>query len=94
VDDVDPAVALHHGRHELLDRLLARRVEELGGRDAVADQLRRLLRAVQTQVGDDDLRALARQRQRGLAPDARRAAGDERDLAFHSAHDAPLLLGA
>ena len=45
---------------------------------------RRLLGALQIEVGDTDVRALLRERERAGAPDAAATARDERDLPFET----------
>src|SRR2546423_1683073 len=76
--------AMHEERDaaEAPDRLLGEPPRAFGGREIAAD-IGRL------DVGAEHLRALLGERLRHAAPDAARAAGDERPLAFQELHLSP-----
>ena len=89
VEHVDPAVAPCRLR---VHALHARRVAHVGlVEEALAAFRRRLLAGLATDVRDANLRALRREQDRGLAPDAARGARDDGDLAVEPAHQASVL---
>ena len=83
VEDVDVVVDGEDRLRELLDRVRVGYVERvrLRGAAAVLDLARHVPRAPLVDVRHVDLRAVARERQRGRTPDPRARARDDRDPA-------------
>src|SRR5947208_2143461 len=86
-------VRVDRGGDHAADRCLVAHVGEHGGRltARLADLLDGLFTAGEVDVGDDDLRTGVGKPRRAGAADAGTGAGDDGDLAFQSAHVAPLL---
>ena len=76
-DEVEAAAALGRERD---GGVVGLEVRDVGLQRVAADERRHLLGGRERHVGDHQLRAGLRQRQRGRAADAAGAAGDERDL--------------
>jgi hypothetical protein len=84
---VDAAEGVHCRPDHLVDLGALRHVDAHGDR-RLADGVGYALRALDVQVGDHDLGALLGETFRDALAEARRRAGDDRDLVFETCHDA------